>query len=269
VLGVDPARAKVIAFGLSSFLAGLAGAMYAFKAQYITVSPPFDLFMSIEYIAMIVLGGIGTTFGAVWGAIAFVLLKPLAHLIGAALPSQCNEPMGSCNEPMACNEPMGSGLPVLATNPRRQAAVRPKASRSGPLFSSLLLEGSLGRSRGGVELVVRWSALAIDDAAFDEGFASESNSAHGVGSFIVGVNWYLNAWVKLLVDYERTAFDGGASDADRTARSSTWSGRARSSCSENEDAAPFASEARRSSFCIQHELLPPNHGTVYGFAELG
>ena len=86
VLGVDPARAKVIAFGLSSFLAGIAGAMYAFKAQYITVSPPFDLFMSIEYIAMIVLGGIGTTFGAVWGAIAFVALKPLAHLIGAALP---------------------------------------------------------------------------------------------------------------------------------------------------------------------------------------
>jgi len=89
VLGVDHARAKIIAFGLSSGLAdlaGLAGAMYAFKAQYITVSPPFDLFMSIEYIAMIVLGGIGTTFGAVWGAIAFVLLKPLAHLIGAALP---------------------------------------------------------------------------------------------------------------------------------------------------------------------------------------
>jgi len=86
VLGVDPARAKLIAFGLSSFLAGIAGAMYAFKAQFITVSPPFDLFMSIEYIAMIVLGGIGTTFGAVWGAIAFVLLKPLAHAVGAVLP---------------------------------------------------------------------------------------------------------------------------------------------------------------------------------------
>lgn len=86
VLGVDPARAKIIAFGLSSFLAGIAGAMYAFKAQFITVSPPFDLFMSIEYIAMIVLGGIGTTFGAVWGAIAFVLLEPLAHAVGAVLP---------------------------------------------------------------------------------------------------------------------------------------------------------------------------------------
>lgn len=86
VLGVNPARAKLIAFGLSSFFAGIAGAMYAFKAQFITVSPPFDLFMSIEFIAIIVLGGIGTTFGAVWGAIAFTLLKPLAHTIGAALP---------------------------------------------------------------------------------------------------------------------------------------------------------------------------------------
>ncbi len=86
VLGVDPARAKLIAFGLSSFFAGIAGAMYAFKAQFITVAPPFDLFMSIEYIAMIVLGGIGTTFGAVWGAVAFTLLKPAAHAIGGALP---------------------------------------------------------------------------------------------------------------------------------------------------------------------------------------
>lgn len=86
VLGVDPARAKVIAFGLSSFFAGVAGAMYAFKAQFISVSPPFDLFMSIEYIAMIVLGGIGTVFGAVWGAIAFIALEPLAHALGAALP---------------------------------------------------------------------------------------------------------------------------------------------------------------------------------------
>jgi len=85
-LGVNPSTTKVIAFGVSSFFAGVAGAMYAFKAQYISVSPPFDLFMSIEYIAMIVLGGIGTVFGAVWGAIAFILLEPIAHSVGAALP---------------------------------------------------------------------------------------------------------------------------------------------------------------------------------------
>ncbi len=86
VLGVDPARTKVVAFGISSFLAGVAGAMFAFQQQFITIEPPFDLHMSIEYIAMIVLGGIGTVFGAVTGAVAFVLLSPLAELLGRHLP---------------------------------------------------------------------------------------------------------------------------------------------------------------------------------------
>jgi len=86
VLGVDPARTKVTAFGLSSFLAGIAGGMFALQQQYITIEPPFDLNMSIEYIAMIVLGGMGTVFGAVAGAVALVTLSPLAEIVGRQLP---------------------------------------------------------------------------------------------------------------------------------------------------------------------------------------
>ena len=86
VLGVNPARSKVTAFGLSSFLAGIAGGMFALQQQYITIEPPFDLNMSIEYIAMIVLGGMGTVFGAVAGAVALVVLSPLAEMLGRQLP---------------------------------------------------------------------------------------------------------------------------------------------------------------------------------------
>jgi len=42
--------------------------------------------MSVDYIAIIVLGGIGTTFGAVAGAIAFVALSPVAELVGTYIP---------------------------------------------------------------------------------------------------------------------------------------------------------------------------------------
>jgi branched-chain amino acid transport system permease protein len=86
VLGVDPARAKIGAFFVSSFLAGVAGGMFALQQQYLTVSPPFDLSLSIEYVAMIVLGGVGTTFGAVAGALAWVGLSPLLEDLGGALP---------------------------------------------------------------------------------------------------------------------------------------------------------------------------------------
>lgn len=85
-LGVSPARTKVLAFGLSSFLAGVAGSMFAYQQQYITVEPPFDLIMSVQYIAMIVLGGIGTVGGAVMGALAYTVLTPLAEMVGRELP---------------------------------------------------------------------------------------------------------------------------------------------------------------------------------------
>ena len=79
VMGVHPAKAKIVSFGLSSFYAGVAGSMFAIQQQYITIEPPFDLNMSVSYIAIIVLGGMGTVFGAVWGAVVFVALSPLAE----------------------------------------------------------------------------------------------------------------------------------------------------------------------------------------------
>ncbi len=85
-LGISPARIKVIAFVLSSFLAGVAGAMFAWQQQYLTIVPPFDLGMSVAYVAMLVLGGIGTTFGAVAGALAWVVLAPVLEEGGALVP---------------------------------------------------------------------------------------------------------------------------------------------------------------------------------------
>lgn len=85
-LGVSPARAKLLAFGISSFLTGVAGSMFALQQQYITVDPPFNLYLSVQYIAMIVLGGLGTIFGAVVGALAFTMLQPLLERFGAMLP---------------------------------------------------------------------------------------------------------------------------------------------------------------------------------------
>jgi branched-chain amino acid transport system permease protein len=84
-LGVHPAHTKFVAFGISSFLAGVAGAMYGFAHPVVTLEP-FGLKMSVEYIAMVVLGGVGTIFGAVWGALAYTVLAPLAEALGEALP---------------------------------------------------------------------------------------------------------------------------------------------------------------------------------------
>jgi branched-chain amino acid transport system permease protein len=79
VIGVSPARTKITAFGISSFFAGVAGAMFAYNREFISIDPPFELLViSIQYIAIIIIGGIGTVFGAVVGAIVFTMLQPFA-----------------------------------------------------------------------------------------------------------------------------------------------------------------------------------------------
>jgi branched-chain amino acid transport system permease protein len=86
VMGVDVARTKYAAFGVSSFLAGVAGAMFAWEAQFLTIDATVNLIISIEYIAIIVIGGIGTVVGAVLGSIAFVVLGQLADAFLGELP---------------------------------------------------------------------------------------------------------------------------------------------------------------------------------------
>jgi branched-chain amino acid transport system permease protein len=68
IIGVELGRYKVAAFAVSSALAALAGALYGAYQQY--VSPDeWTLFLSIQYIAIIIVGGVGTVFGAVLGAL--------------------------------------------------------------------------------------------------------------------------------------------------------------------------------------------------------
>jgi phosphate-selective porin OprO and OprP len=65
---------------------------------------------------------------------------------------------------------------------------------------------------GAFELVGRYSALTIDDAAFEGGtrsFADITTSARSAKEWSAGLNWYLNWNVKLQFDYSRTRFDGG------------------------------------------------------------
>jgi branched-chain amino acid transport system permease protein len=94
VLGVNPAMTKVIAFGVSSFIAGVAGAMYGFQQQYLTVDETCSFHLSVVYVAIIVFGGLGTTFGAVAGTIGFKVIEPLAHLAGPHIPLVSTLPQG-------------------------------------------------------------------------------------------------------------------------------------------------------------------------------
>src|SRR6266508_4802651 len=75
VVGIDPARAKVYAYVISSFFPALAGATFFFKNGIIEPSHAFDLLRSIESLVMVVLGGIGTVAGPIVGAAVYEWLR--------------------------------------------------------------------------------------------------------------------------------------------------------------------------------------------------
>jgi branched-chain amino acid transport system permease protein len=75
-LGVDTTRYKVIAFVLGSFFAGVAGGLFAHFLGYLNPSS-FQFLKSIEVIAMVVLGGMGSITGSVLAAIVLTVLPEL------------------------------------------------------------------------------------------------------------------------------------------------------------------------------------------------
>jgi branched-chain amino acid transport system permease protein len=74
VMGIPEAKYKLIAFAGSSFFAGVAGALFA---SFVGKLPPetFDLILSVEFIAILLIGGAGTTAGTLIGTF-FVVLSP-------------------------------------------------------------------------------------------------------------------------------------------------------------------------------------------------
>jgi len=74
IMGVDEVGYKLRAFGISSFYAGVAGALLASFVGSVIPSR-WDLFLSVQFIAIVLIGGAGTVAGVVLGS-AFVTLLP-------------------------------------------------------------------------------------------------------------------------------------------------------------------------------------------------
>jgi branched-chain amino acid transport system permease protein len=75
-LGISVQRAKLSAFVVSSTLTALAGCLFAYYRGFVSAEA-FPLFLTIQYVAMVIIGGMGSLLGALLGAL-FVVLFPYA-----------------------------------------------------------------------------------------------------------------------------------------------------------------------------------------------
>ena len=77
VLGINTTGYKVFASTLSGCFAGTAGAIYGSWVSYIDPADAFDILISVKPIIMTLLGGPGTIFGPIIGAVAFLLFEEM------------------------------------------------------------------------------------------------------------------------------------------------------------------------------------------------
>ncbi len=92
-MGIHLARYKTLSFALSAALAGVAGALYAHKLQFISPDQ-FNILQSIDLLLMIVVGGVGSVHGAFLGAIFLITMPQIIALVKDYLPAAIGQAPG-------------------------------------------------------------------------------------------------------------------------------------------------------------------------------
>jgi len=90
IIGVRPLRTKLLAFAISSFYCGVAGAEFVFLYLGSAETLAFDITLSFLVLFMVIIGGLGSILGSFLGA-GFIVLVPIfltnaPHMIGLPLP---------------------------------------------------------------------------------------------------------------------------------------------------------------------------------------
>lgn len=85
-MGVNLAIYKSMAFAYSAGVMGLAGALFAHKIAYLAPDI-FTILLSIQFLLLVIVGGLGSLHGAVFGAIFVALLPPLIAILRDGIPA--------------------------------------------------------------------------------------------------------------------------------------------------------------------------------------
>jgi len=84
IIGINLFRYKLTAFAISSFYAGVAGALWVSFIRIITPEH-FPFHLSIQYLAMIIVGGLGSVLGSIFGAVFMTLVPELLNVLAGFL----------------------------------------------------------------------------------------------------------------------------------------------------------------------------------------
>jgi branched-chain amino acid transport system permease protein len=112
MMGINLTKYRTLSFGLAAFYAGIGGALYAHYAQVVS-NEGFGIERSIVFLAMVIIGGVGSVMGTLMGTAFMVLLPEVMEWISADLRGSAIDHALSLNNNIAFLREIAIGLVIV------------------------------------------------------------------------------------------------------------------------------------------------------------
>lgn len=112
IMGVSLTRYRILSFGISSFYAGVGGALFAHYLGFVSVEG-FTILLSIQFLGMIIIGGLGSIMGSLMGTAFIVLLPEMMEGLMSAIGSTSWGNVPAITEGLPYLKEMAIGLAIV------------------------------------------------------------------------------------------------------------------------------------------------------------
>ena len=112
MMGINLMKYRILSFGISSFFAGLGGALYGHYLSFVSIEE-FNIQLSIFFLAMIIIGGLGSVRGSLMGAAFMVLLPEVMDYLTRSLSETSVDQMLSLSNAIPFIKEASIGLVII------------------------------------------------------------------------------------------------------------------------------------------------------------
>jgi branched-chain amino acid transport system permease protein len=112
IMGINLTKYRTMSFGISAFYAGIGGALYAHYLQFVSVEG-FTILFSIQFLGMIIIGGLGSIMGSLMGTAFMVLLPEVMQWLTGLLSGTFIDTALNLKEALAFLREMAIGAAII------------------------------------------------------------------------------------------------------------------------------------------------------------
>jgi branched-chain amino acid transport system permease protein len=112
MMGINLTRYRTMSFGISSFFAGVGGALYAHYLGFVSVEG-IDILFSIQFLGMIIIGGLGSIMGTLMGTAFMTLLPEAMEAVTRTLSGTAIDDVFNLKENVSYLREMAIGMVII------------------------------------------------------------------------------------------------------------------------------------------------------------